>query len=352
MAAAAAEKCRWCDKPRSSFASERGWRSHIGRKSCGRAFSAINFEPQEARGDGFHGETPLPQEDEYASEGDVIRRGEEDVEVEEPGDGEMDHEEDEEDADVVDFVGPYDFSPFESESDFQLARLYTTRTDLSKSTVDAVLHIAREGPFVASSAEELLRPLDALPGLLFQAHHVDMPGENRDQQPIVCMYRFFSRPMLACANWLLDRHGDDIIEPYIYEDHEPPEFVEELWQAERFQKHLRAFKLDFGHNPRNILLPLILFSDETCLTLFNTSSDQSTTYPMFMTLGTLASERRRRQDALVNVALLPKYLKRQHRGGAEAQAANKRRLTWCALGTILEALQPTEINEDDFVPWT
>ena len=239
--------------------------------------------------------------------------------------------------------GRFRFSPFPSEADFQLAKLFTLRNDLGKGMLQSFMRVSRHGPFVTKSADDLLKVVDSLPGLTFEPFELLLDGVDKDKQPKVCKYRFFSRSLVKCASWLLDRHGDKLVIPFLLEG--PPRWVEELWEGERYQRVLWEFYRERGR-ATDVLVPLTLFSDETCLTMFNTMSDQSTTYPMFLTLGTLPKEIRRSQSGLVNVALLPKYLKRQHRGGPTKHAANKRRLTWEALEVILQELLPPVMKAD------
>ena len=83
----------------------------------------------------------------------------------------------------------------------------------------------------------------------------------------------------------------------------------------------------------------MLCADETTLTLFNTTSDQSSAYPLFMSTALLPKAIRRKACNLVNIALLPKFLKRFHPGSSTMKmAALKRRLTWTCITVALQAL--------------
>ncbi len=80
-------------------------------------------------------------------------------------------------------------------------------------------------------------------------------------------------------------------------------------------------------------------ADETNLTLFNTTSDQSTAYPLFLSSALIPRGTRRKPGNLVHLALLPKYLKRLHRLTSSARHAhNKRVLTWSSLQVVLQDL--------------
>ncbi len=84
-------------------------------------------------------------------------------------------------------------------------------------------------------------------------------------------------------------------------------------------------------------------ADETTLTLFNTTSDQSSTYPLFLSLALLPKGIRRKPGELVNIALLPRYLKRQHGdAGPEKRAHQKRLLVWDAMKVVLADLLDPE----------
>ncbi len=86
-----------------------------------------------------------------------------------------------------------------------------------------------------------------------------------------------------------------------------------------------------------------LLVDETTLTLFNTTSDQSSTYPLFLSCGLLPKSARRKPGNLVNIALLPRFLKRLHRGaGANKRAHLKRLLVWAAMKVVLGDLLDPE----------
>ena len=90
-------------------------------------------------------------------------------------------------------------------------------------------------------------------------------------------------------------------------------------------------------------------ADETSLTLFNTTSDQSTTYPMFLSSALLPKGIRRKPGNLVNVALLPKFLKRLHPGlSSQKNAHLKRLLVWPSLRAVLQPL--IEPDEEGPVP--
>ena len=73
--------------------------------------------------------------------------------------------------------------------------------------------------------------------------------------------------------------------------------------------------------------------------MFNTTSDQSSAYPLFVTLGLLPKALRRKPSNLANLAFLPKFLKRCHRGAGVAKLAHlKRCLVWAAIKIALHDL--------------
>ena len=344
MAAAAtgprerAEKCAYCPAHRVHIPTEHGWRVHLGlcREKFGREQERMSGGEKDDVEDFPFDIVSLPP-----SADEVIRTAVDSDDLEEA------HEMDVARAGAVgDVEGSFVFSPFRSEADFRLAQLFTSRNDLGKGMLDAFLRVSRNGPFLAKSADDLLRTMDSLPGLIFRPYHIPLPGVDKAKQAVTHRYRFFSRSLLDCVTFLLDRHGEKLQLPYLLEGR--PMWLEEVWEGERYQAVFRSFRQEAA--PRDLLLPLILFSDETCLTIFNTMSDQSTTYPMFLTLGTLPKDVRRSQSGLVNVAVLPKYLKRQHRGGAPVHAGNKRTLTWEALTIILGDLLPTNNDDDEEDP--
>ncbi len=88
-----------------------------------------------------------------------------------------------------------------------------------------------------------------------------------------------------------------------------------------------------------VLYSLTYSTDETTLTLFNTSSDQSSTYPMFLSVALLPRHLRRKPGNLINIALLPKFLKRHHPKASTTRSASlKRWLTWTSLRVVLKEL--------------
>ena len=88
---------------------------------------------------------------------------------------------------------------------------------------------------------------------------------------------------------------------------------------------------------------LLNCADETTLTLFNTTSDQSSSYPLFLSLALMPKDLRRKPSNLTNLAFLPKFLKRRHRGaGIDKLSRLKRMLVWTCLRTVLR-----ELIEDD-----
>lgn len=93
----------------------------------------------------------------------------------------------------------------------------------------------------------------------------------------------------------------------------------------------------------HIVIVLTYIADETSLTLFNTTSDQATTYPMLCTLGLLPKNLRRFPSNLITLALLPKYLSRKHPGAStEKHAHFKRAITWDSILLVLQ-----ELGSDD-----
>lgn len=86
-------------------------------------------------------------------------------------------------------------------------------------------------------------------------------------------------------------------------------------------------------------------ADETNLTLFNTTTDQSTTYPLLYTFGALPNKLRLKPKSYEVLALLPKFLKRLHPGSPEVKADLKRKLCWQALREVLEPLALTKVSD-------
>ena len=316
---AAPQACPVCGRRRASFLNNHGWKVHLGKHRAHNEDEGL---------EGLYGgaddlmECPSP-----ASGGGW--------ETESHTDG------GDEGGEVVDTLGAahhtasYEFAPFACSADLQLARLYTSRLDFSKGLLRDFLRVSREGPFSVKSPEQLLEVVDTLPGLTYTSHVLVINELSTEKEVVPRIYRFFSRSLVSCVNWLIDRHPESLHIPTLLRP--PPVHVEDIWEAERCQEILRVFTR-LSRDDGDVLVPLILYSDETNLTLFNTSSDQSTTYPLFLAIATLPKEVRRSQQGLINVALLPKYLRRLHKGAASKQADLKRGLTWEALRVVLRDL--------------
>ncbi len=222
-------------------------------------------------------------------------------------------------------------NPFDTESDYRLAQLGVTRSGLSIGVVDELLSAARTGPFVVRHCGELLDIVDSLPGAEYHPQFFSLPYDLSDPESDDVNYAFFSRGVRAGIEILLARHGNSALVPPDTIDFDGP--VTDIFQAKDYREQLHSFNQ--LAEPTDILLPLILFSDETNLTSFNTNSDQSTAYPLFLTLGLLPATERRKSDGLVNIAMLPKFLKRLHTGSASVLADLKRLLTSLALESAL-----------------
>ena len=88
-------------------------------------------------------------------------------------------------------------------------------------------------------------------------------------------------------------------------------------------------------------------ADETNLSLFNTTSDQASTYPMLVGIGLMPPEDRLKFKGFEVLAFLPRFLPRRHPDTSTATKADlKRRLTWLAINHVLAGLALPEV--DDF----
>jgi hypothetical protein len=144
--------------------------------------------------------------------------------------------------------------PFLSEADFQLAAKYCHNPGMSLAVVTDFIGISRLGPVKASTAQDLLAPLDDLPGLAYNVTEIHLPGTPED-----AIYRLFHRDLVAAINFHLDRHQDKLIRPGFGPLPSAADWsVTELWQGSQYQQELRRFHTSYDADC--LLLPLVLHS--------------------------------------------------------------------------------------------
>ena len=78
-------------------------------------------------------------------------------------------------------------------------------------------------------------------------------------------------------------------------------------------------------------------ADETNLVSFNTTSEQSTTYPMLVASGLTPGRHRMKTNATETLAFFPKFLEERHPDASEALHADlKRELVWRCMAIVLQ----------------
>ena len=96
------------------------------------------------------------------------------------------------------------------------------------------------------------------------------------------------------------------------------------------------------------LLTLRTHPDETVLTRFNTTSDQSSTYPLLVSIGSRSQEMQLKPSAYEVVAVFPKFLKRRHKVSDKKLADYKRQLTWATMNVALGPLHADALDGASF----
>ncbi len=178
-------------------------------------------------------------------------------------------------------------------------------------------------------------------------------------------YTLFYRDLKEVLSTLLRRCSRDLELPSVRNATDP---ISALWHGSEYQKHLKAFLAQGALPERDVLMPLELFSggflscsdlectfacrdrgpavlahklcaDETNLASFNTTSDQSSTYPLLVSLGLRRSEVRLKPWTLETLAFLPKYLARKHgKTSSKTRAHHKREVVWRSIAIVLYEL--------------
>ncbi len=225
-------------------------------------------------------------------------------------------------------------NPFQSLADLRLAELYVQNDGLSSAMVNRFLKVVEGGALPTfQSAACLTQQIDTLPGPEFTIHPIVVPESEAPP------YTLYARDLVSATAHAVRKYAHCLEIPELRDptDDSP---VKELWEAERYQQLLREFR-EGGAPATAILLPLSFHSDETCLTLFNSNSDQASAYPLFLSLGLVPRSERLRPASLTTLALLPKFLKRFDEDKGSAKLAHlKRQLTWkcfeCVLAPLLE----------------
>lgn len=283
--------------------------------------------------------------------------------------------------------------PFASEADWELIKLVADQDTLPKGLLDRLLAIFFMGGLTLSSSYFIHQAVDALPGSDFETNIIKLKplpdsAWYKEQGPLVC-YEVHTRPIVPLLIESLRSSGDLLRDPQLV-----PKDIrvnDHLVNAERYQELLRDLRkataletavllpvifhsgaflasrnsswsahlqrqvvknlacvVDF--TPAHCRTLLILCADETPLTVFNSSSDTTQAYPVYMSNGLLPDDV---PDNMMIVALLPHYSDTAFPQCSESQhAMNRCMLVWKALALLLPDftnLCPWEEDEDSFL---